>query len=74
MIKLSPRQAEIFELLSQGHTYKEIGWKLHIGERTVKEHTYKAVAKFQAITVIQAVVSWKTCTNDASLKSENSAS
>ena len=74
MIKLSPRQSEIFELLSEGYTYKEISWRLQIGERTVKEHTYKAVAKYNAQSVIQAVVLHKICTNDASPKSENSAS
>lgn len=39
--KLSDRQIEVLELLVQGLTYREIGQKLFVSERTIKYHMEK---------------------------------
>ena len=36
--KLSDRQIEVLELVAQGFTYREVGKRLFISERTVKYH------------------------------------
>jgi two-component system NarL family response regulator len=38
---LSDRQIEVLELVAQGLTYKEIGHKLFLSERTIKYHMEK---------------------------------
>ena len=35
---LSPRQAEVLTLIASGLTYKEVGARLHLTERTIKYH------------------------------------
>lgn len=39
--KLSDRQIEVLELVSQGLTYREIGQRLFLSERTIKYHMEK---------------------------------
>lgn len=43
--ELSPRQAEVLNLLAQGMTYKEIGAALTISERTVCYHVNEIIGK-----------------------------
>jgi two-component system NarL family response regulator len=44
---LSPREVEVLTLVAQGLTYKEVGSKLHVAERTVKYHMAEIVARLQ---------------------------
>ena len=38
---LTPRQREVLQLISEGHTMKEIGSILHISPRTAESHKYE---------------------------------
>jgi DNA-binding CsgD family transcriptional regulator len=42
---LSPRERDVVRLAADGHTAREIGNRLHIGERTVETHLASAYAK-----------------------------
>ena len=53
---LSPRQAEILELLSQGHGNKEIRHRLGIAERTVRAHITEVFHLLQAHSRTQALI------------------
>jgi DNA-binding NarL/FixJ family response regulator len=53
---LSPREHEVFELLSQGKPNKEIARLLYISEATVKVHVRRILAKLGARTRTEAVV------------------
>lgn len=44
---LSPREQEVWALISQGRTNKDIARRLEITERTVKFHVTQLLAKFQ---------------------------
>jgi DNA-binding NarL/FixJ family response regulator len=54
---LSPREAQILELLASGLCYKEIAVKLGVSRiTTVHTYVYRAVSRLGARTKIQAVV------------------
>lgn len=53
---LSPRQAEILELLSEGHGNKEIRHRLGIAERTVRAHLTDLFQLLDAHSRMQAVI------------------
>ena len=38
---------EVLTLVAQGLTYKEVGAKLHLGERTIKYHMSEIIARLQ---------------------------
>lgn len=44
---LSPRQAKILAMVAQGLTYKEVGAKLFIAERTIKYHMAQILDRLQ---------------------------
>lgn len=52
---LSSRQAQVLELVAQGLTYKEVGAKLHLAERTIKYHMGEIVQRLHVETRAQAV-------------------
>lgn len=54
--KLSPRQAEILELLSEGHGNKEIRHRLGIAERTVRSHLTDLFQRLDAQSRTQALI------------------
>ena len=54
-IKLSPRQREVLDLLSQGLTSKQIGLRLGLSRRTINYHITALKAKLQAETNAQSV-------------------
>lgn len=56
MPKLSPRQAEILELLSEGHGNKEIRHRLGIAERTVRSHLTELFQLLDAHSRTQALI------------------
>lgn len=56
MPSLSPRQAEILELLSEGHGNKEIRHRLGIAERTVRAHLTDLFQLLEAHSRMQAVI------------------
>jgi NarL family two-component system response regulator LiaR len=45
--EISPREMEVLQLIGTGHSNKEIGEKLFIGERTVKTHVSHLLEKLQ---------------------------
>lgn len=45
--EISPRELEVLQLIARGHSNKEIGEKLFIGERTVKTHVSHLLEKLQ---------------------------
>ncbi len=47
-MKLSKRELEILELISQGYSDKEIACNLHISARTVQTHVTRIVIKLGA--------------------------
>jgi DNA-binding NarL/FixJ family response regulator len=53
---LSPRQAEILELLSEGHGNKEIRHRLGIAERTVRSHLTDLFQLLDAHSRTQALI------------------
>ncbi|MEI8095121.1 MAG: response regulator transcription factor [Spirochaetales bacterium] len=54
--RLSPRQREILTLVSQGLTYKEVGVKLHLAERTIKFHMGEVFALLGVRNKAEAVL------------------
>jgi DNA-binding NarL/FixJ family response regulator len=42
---LSEREREVLQLVARGHTYREIGEKLHIAEKTVENHVRNILGK-----------------------------
>jgi len=56
MPALSPRQAEILELLSEGHGNKEIRHRLGIAERTVRAHLTELFQLLDAHSRTQALI------------------
>jgi DNA-binding NarL/FixJ family response regulator len=56
MPSLSPRQAEILELLSEGHGNKEIRHRLGIAERTVRAHLTELFQLLDAHSRMQALI------------------
>lgn len=44
---VSPREQEVWTMINQGRSNKEIGWKLKITERTVKFHVSQLLNKLQ---------------------------
>ena len=52
---LSPRQIEVLTLVAQGLTYKEVGVKLFLTERTIKYHMGEIVKRLQLENRRQAI-------------------
>lgn len=44
---LTPRQIEVLTLVAQGLTYKEVGEKLFLSERTIKYHMGEIISRLQ---------------------------
>jgi two-component system NarL family response regulator len=57
VVVLTVRQTEILQLAAQGLTYKEIGERLFISERTVKFHMAQAVDRLQVKNRAGAIAS-----------------
>lgn len=55
---LSPREAEVLELLALGCHYLEIGEKLNIGLETVRTHVKGICSKMQVRNRIEAVANY----------------
>jgi two-component system, NarL family, response regulator LiaR len=53
---LTPRELDVLRRLALGHTNKEIGAELFIGQETVKTHISKVLAKLQVENRAQAIV------------------
>jgi DNA-binding NarL/FixJ family response regulator len=54
--ELTPREAEVLDLLSHGMTNREIGDKLHLAEKTIKHHMTNILQKLQVRTRTEAAV------------------
>ena len=44
---LSEREREVLQLVARGHSYKEIGARLFIAEKTVENHVRNILGKLQ---------------------------
>ena len=53
--ELTPRQEEILRLVAQGLTYKEIGQRLHLSEKTIKYHMGQIVENLHIENRAQAM-------------------
>ncbi|MFE0514125.1 response regulator [Streptomyces sp. NPDC058964] len=56
MASLSPRERDILALIGDGLTNREIGKRLYLSEKTVKNHTSRLLAKLGVQRRIQAAV------------------
>ena len=52
---LTGREIEVLTLVAQGLTYKEVGAKLHLSERTIKYHMGEMVARLQVENRAQVI-------------------
>ncbi|WP_458788660.1 response regulator [Dyella jiangningensis] len=52
---LTSRELEVLTLLAQGHSNKDIGVRLSIGETTVKSHLRSIFAKLQVLSRTEAI-------------------
>lgn len=57
-MKLSKRELEILELISQGYSDKEIAYNLQISARTVQTHVTRIVIKLGARNRPNAVANY----------------
>ena len=53
--RLSDRQVEVLKLVAQGLTYKEVGAKLHLSERTIKYHMGEIIQRLHLKNRAQVV-------------------
>ena len=53
--ELTPRQWEVLGLVAQGLTYKEVGRRLHLSEKTIKYHMGQVLEKLHVKTRAQAI-------------------
>ena len=53
---LTPRELEVLRLLAEGHSNKEIAFRMSISEHTVKFHVAAVLAKLRASTRTEAVM------------------
>ncbi|TET66534.1 MAG: response regulator transcription factor [Candidatus Aminicenantes bacterium] len=49
---LSQREREVFQLLAEGKSIKEIAGELFISPKTVESHKYNIMEKLQAASVV----------------------
>ncbi len=52
---LTGREVEVLTLVAQGLTYKEVGARLHLSERTIKYHMGEMVARLQVENRAQVI-------------------
>jgi two-component system uhpT operon response regulator UhpA len=55
MIRLSPREHQVCDLMVQGLRAREIGRSLGISSRTVEDHRMHIMKKYQVRNVVQLV-------------------
>lgn len=58
--QVSPREAEVSELVALGFSNREIAAVLHVQEDTVKKHVSHAIGKLGLLRRTQLAVSWAT--------------
>lgn len=52
---LSPRQREVLKEMAAGYRNKQIGWRLQVGEKTVKMHRALLLEKLGVTTTADAI-------------------
>lgn len=59
--RLSPREREVFELLTRGHSNDELAARLYLSPRTVETHRQHIMRKLGASTVLEMIraTSWQ---------------
>lgn len=55
---LSPREAEVMDLIACGHRNSDIAHLLYVSEKTVKNHINHVFAKLQVDTRSRAILAW----------------
>jgi len=56
MLKLTPREIQILDMVKLGYKDKETSVELEIGLQTVKNHMHLICVKLQAVNRVDAVV------------------
>jgi DNA-binding NarL/FixJ family response regulator len=54
--KISPREAQVYELIAKGQTNKHIAHELKISEKTVEKYIYNLFQKFDVVSRVQLAV------------------
>ena len=52
-VRMTKRERQVIELVSEGHTNKEIAQKLHLSTYTVKSHVHNILEKLALSTRVQ---------------------
>jgi DNA-binding NarL/FixJ family response regulator len=52
-VKMTKREKQVIELISEGHTNKEIAQKLHLSTYTIKSHVHNILEKLALSTRVQ---------------------
>jgi DNA-binding NarL/FixJ family response regulator len=55
-VRLSPREREVLNLLTQGHSNREIALQLNVAHKTVKNHVSNILSKMDTTSRTQAVI------------------
>jgi DNA-binding NarL/FixJ family response regulator len=55
-VRLSPREREVLNLLTQGHSNREIALHLNVAHKTVKNHVSNILSKMDTSSRTQAVI------------------
>lgn len=55
-VRLSPREREVLNLLTQGHSNREIATQLNVAHKTVKNHVSNILSKMDTNSRTQAVI------------------
>jgi two-component system nitrate/nitrite response regulator NarL len=54
--KVTPREAEVHNLVYQGKTNKKIAYDLQISEKTVEKYIYSLFQKYEVVSRVQLAV------------------
>jgi DNA-binding NarL/FixJ family response regulator len=54
--RLSPREREVLQLLTEGHSNREIALQLNVAHKTVKNHVSNILSKMETSSRTQAVI------------------
>jgi len=66
---LTPRQADVAQLVAQGLTNAQIAHRLHLSERTIENHIYGALTRLGLHSRVQ-LATWTTSASSATPRQE----
>lgn len=56
--KITPREAQVGNLITEGKTNQQIAYELHLSEKTIKKYLDSLFLKFNTISRVQLAVLW----------------